>query len=172
VSASRRPAFDIITHGPDQTRAIAAQVGKLLPRGSVVLLSGGLGAGKTTFVQGLARPMRTGDQIQSPTFTIVAEHQGTDPEGHALRLYHMDLYRLGGAEDLETIGLDDYLSDPDGITVIEWPDRAVDWMPDAYLLVELEAVADSKRSLKLTPVGKEYREVIERFRREVVGGRA
>jgi tRNA threonylcarbamoyladenosine biosynthesis protein TsaE len=137
-----------------------------------VLLSGSLGAGKTTFVQGLAKPMRTGDQIQSPTFTIVSEHVGTDQEGGAIRLYHMDLYRLAGAGDMETIGLDDYLSDPDGITVIEWPDRAVDWLPDAYLLVQLEAVADSKRSLKLSPVGSEYRKVVERFRKEVVGGRA
>ena len=69
MSASRRPAFDIISHSPDQTRAIGAHLGKVVPRGSLLLLSGDIGAGKTTFVQGLARPLQTGDQIQSPTFT-------------------------------------------------------------------------------------------------------
>jgi tRNA threonylcarbamoyladenosine biosynthesis protein TsaE len=171
LSAARRPAFDIISHSPDQTRAIGALVGKVVSRGSLLLLSGDIGAGKTTFVQGLARPLDTGDQIQSPTFTIVAEHSGADLDGRPLHLYHVDLYRLEGDTDLDSIGLDEYLADPDGITVIEWPERGRDWLPKEYLLIELETVADSKRNLKMTPRGDGYVELVKRFRAEVLGNR-
>lgn len=171
MSASRRPAFDIISHSPDQTRAIGALMGKVTPRGSLLLLSGDIGAGKTTFVQGLARPLQTGGQIQSPTFTIVAEHAGTSADGQPLRLYHIDLYRLEGDGDLDSVGLDEYLSDPDGITVIEWPERGRDWLPKEYLLIDLQTVADSKRNLRMTPRGACYVELVKRFRAEVLGNR-
>lgn len=171
MSASRRPAFDIISHSPDQTRAIGAHLGKVVPRGSLLLLSGDIGAGKTTFVQGLARPLRTGDQIQSPTFTIVAEHAGATADGKTLRLYHIDLYRLEGAGDLDSVGLDEYLSDPDGITVIEWPERGRDWLPKEYLLIDLQTIAESKRNLRMTPHGACYADLIKRFRAEVLGNR-
>jgi tRNA threonylcarbamoyladenosine biosynthesis protein TsaE len=171
LSASRRPAFDIISHSPDQTRAIGALLGKVVPRGSLLLLSGDIGAGKTTFVQGLARPLQTGDQIQSPTFTIVSEHAGTSADGQPLRLYHIDLYRLEGVGDLDSVGLDEYLSDPDGITVIEWPERGRDWLPKEYLLIDLQPVSDSKRNLRMTPHGACYVEVVKRFRTEVLGNR-
>lgn len=171
MSASRRPAFDIISHSPDQTRAIGANLGKVVPRGSLLLISGDIGAGKTTFVQGLARPLQTGDQIQSPTFTIVAEHAGTGTDGIPLRLYHIDLYRLTGAGDLDSIGLDEYLSDPDGITIIEWPERGRDWLPKEYLLIDLQTVSDSKRNLRMTPHGACYVEIVKRFRTEMLGNR-
>ncbi len=171
MSAPRRPAFDIISHSPDQTRAIGALLGKVTPRGSLLLLSGDIGAGKTTFVQGFARPFQTGDQIQSPTFTIVAEHAGTDTDGLPLRVYHIDLYRLEGVDDMESIGLDEYLADPDGVTVIEWPERGRDWMPKEYLLIDLQTVADSKRNLRMTPYGACYTDVVKRFRKEMLGNR-
>lgn len=172
VSASRRPAFDIISHGPEGTRALGATLGRLLPRGSVVLLAGGIGAGKTTFVQGIARPLLPADDgVQSPTFTLVSEHRGTGVDGRPLRLYHMDLYRLAGEVETALAGFDDYLDDPDAITVIEWPERARGVMPEQYLLVELLPVADQKRSIRLTPVGEAAREVVRRFRAEVASGR-
>lgn len=171
MSASRRPAFDIISHSPDQTRAIGAHLGKVVPRGSLLLLSGDIGAGKTTFVQGLARPMQTGDRIQSPTFTIVAEHAGTGADGTPLRLYHIDLYRLQGDGDLDSVGLDEYLSDPDAVTVIEWPERGRDWLPEEYLLIDLQTVAESKRNLRMIPRGACYAGLIKRFRAEVLGSR-
>ncbi len=171
MSASRRPAFDIISHSPDQTRAIGAHLGKVVQRGSLLLLSGDIGAGKTTFVQGLARPLQTGDQIQSPTFTIVAEHAGTGADGKPLRLYHIDLYRIEGDSDLDSIGLDEYLSDPNGVTVIEWPERGRDWMPKEYLLIDLQTVSDSKRNLRMIPRGACYVEIVKQFKAEVLGNR-
>lgn len=172
MGASRRPAFDMITHSPDQTRSAGALLGRLLQRGDVVLLTGMLGAGKTTFVQGLARALHADEYIQSPTFTIVAEHDGLGNDDAPLRLYHIDLYRLTGVDDIGTLGLDDYFDDPDGITVIEWPDRAPAAMPDSYLLVDTQFVADTKRNLRLMPTGARHKLTIDRFRSEVAGVRS
>lgn len=171
LTAARRPALDMLSHSPEQTRAFAAQLGRLLPRGSVVLLAGSIGAGKTTFVQGLARPWQLSDAVHSPTFTLVAEHTGEDASGAPLRLYHMDLYRLAGAADVDGFGFHDYLDDPEGLVVIEWPERARDAMPLEHLLVELEPVADSKRSIRITPSGSQYLPIVDRLRAEVTGGR-
>jgi tRNA threonylcarbamoyladenosine biosynthesis protein TsaE len=171
LSAARRPALDILSHSPEQTRSLAAQLGKLLPRGSVVLLAGGIGAGKTTFVQGLARPWKLGDAVSSPTFTLVAEHGGEDTQGRPLRLYHMDLYRLAGVDDVDGFGFDDYLDDPNGLVVIEWPERARAAMPEEHLLIEFVPVADCKRSIRISPTGAAYLPIVERLRTEVSGGR-
>jgi tRNA threonylcarbamoyladenosine biosynthesis protein TsaE len=171
LSAARRPEFDMITHSPEQTRSAGMLLGRLLSPGDVVLLSGDIGAGKTTFVQGLARSLKTGDYIQSPTFTIVAEHAGTSHEDKPIRLYHIDLYRLTGTNDIDSFGFTEYLDDPDGVTVIEWPERAAAAMPEAYLLVELRYVADTKRNVRLTPQGSRYAMTIDRFRAEVSGVR-
>lgn len=161
----------MITHSPEQTRAAGALLGRLLQRGDVVLLTGTLGAGKTTFVQGIARALRADEYIQSPTFTLVAEHAALGSDDVPIRLYHVDLYRLGGSDDVGTLGLDDYFDDPDGITVIEWPDRAPAAMPETYLLVDLQFIADTKRNLRLIPEGDRPTVTIDRFRSEVAGVR-
>lgn len=171
MSASRRPAFDMITHSPEQTRAAGALLGRLLERGDVVLLTGTLGSGKTTFVQGIARALQADDYVQSPTFTLVAEHAGVAGDDLPVRLYHVDLYRLNGVDDVGTLGLDDYFDDPDGITVIEWPDRAPVAMPETYLVVDLEFVADTKRNLRFIPEGTRPAATVDRFRAEVAGVR-
>jgi tRNA threonylcarbamoyladenosine biosynthesis protein TsaE len=161
----------MITHSPEQTRSAGALLGRLLQRGDVVLLTGTLGAGKTTFVQGIARALQSDEYVQSPTFTLVAEHDGVASDGRAVRLYHVDLYRLAGTDDVGTLGLDDYFDDPDGVTVVEWPDRSPASMPETYLLVDLQFLADTKRNLRLSPEGERHRATIERFRSEVAGVR-
>jgi tRNA threonylcarbamoyladenosine biosynthesis protein TsaE len=171
LSAARRPAFDMITHSPEQTRSVGQLLGRLLAHGDVVLLSGDIGAGKTTFVQGMGRALHVGDYVQSPTFTIVAEHAGTTADGLPMRLYHVDLYRLTGTDDLDTIGFGDYLDDPQAVTVVEWPERAAVAMPAEHLFVELGYVADTKRNVRLTPRGGRYAATIDRFRAEVAGVR-
>ena len=171
LSAARRPAIDLITHSPDQTRGVGAQLGRLLQPGDVVLLNGNIGAGKTTFVQGLARSLKVTDYVQSPTFTLVAEHSGQLADGVSLRLFHIDLYRLNDAADTFTVGIDEYLDQPDAIVVIEWPDRAREAMPDEYMLVEMQYVADAKRQLRIIPHGARYVALVERFRAEVAGNR-
>jgi tRNA threonylcarbamoyladenosine biosynthesis protein TsaE len=100
--------------------------------GDVVLLHGDLGAGKTTLTQGIAVGLGVRDPVQSPTFTLVQEHVG-----HQLKLYHLDLYRLEDPSELESIGYETYLEPVDGVSVIEWPERAGDWLPERFWLVQI-----------------------------------
>ena len=167
---SRRPALDLITHSPDQTRSFGARLGRLARPGDVYLLRGPLGSGKTAFAQGVARGLGVEGYVQSPTFTLAAEHEGR-ADGRPITLYHLDLYRLEDPAEVETFGYDEYLDDPDGIVVIEWPERAEAELPEAFLLIELEHLADSKRRLILYPHGERYVRLVDELRAEVVGVR-
>ncbi|MCX7623562.1 MAG: tRNA (adenosine(37)-N6)-threonylcarbamoyltransferase complex ATPase subunit type 1 TsaE [Thermomicrobium sp.] len=166
----RVPALDLVSHSPDQTRQFAATLARHLRGGDVLLLQGPLGSGKTTFVQGLARGLGVREYVQSPTFILVMEHRGTLSDGTPIRLYHIDLYRLEEARELATFGLEDCLSDPAGITVIEWSERLPEHWVDEYLVVRFEPLADTKRRLAFFPVGERARELVEALRKEVVGG--
>jgi tRNA threonylcarbamoyladenosine biosynthesis protein TsaE len=168
LSAARRPAIDIISHSPEQTRAFGTQLGRLLGPGDLVLLNGDIGAGKTTFTQGLARGLQVTGPVQSPTFTLVVEHPAR-VNGGATRLYHIDLYRLSDAALAEGFGFDVYVDDASAITAVEWPERARGALPDDYLLVEFGYVADTKRQLRVTPRGARYAGLVDRFRQEVTG---
>lgn len=167
----RRPALDVISHSPDQTRSIGVLLGRMLERGSVVLLGGMIGAGKTTFAQGIARGLSVEEGVTSPTFTLVTEHTGTDMHGEPLCVYHIDLYRIEDEDDLMSFGFEEYLSDPDAITIIEWPERASEMLPADHLLIVLSTVADSKRSLAFEPRDPRYQEALEGLRREMAGAR-
>jgi len=109
----------------DETRRIAARVAATLHPGEVLLVSGDLGAGKTAFVRGLAEGLGLdGDQVTSPTFTLVHEYRGG-----RLPLIHVDLYRLDSV-DLAEIGLDDDLATA-GVVAVEWPERLTRAVPGA-----------------------------------------
>lgn len=99
--------------------------------GSLVFLHGGLGAGKTTFVRGCLRSAGFMGTVKSPTFTLVEEYRLP-----GLTLFHFDLYRLNHPEELEWLGIRDYLQ-PDAICLIEWPERAAGSLPEADLDIEL-----------------------------------
>ena len=109
--------MEFISHSEGETEALGARLAKCLHPGSVVALYGDLGAGKTAFTRGMARGLGITDRVTSPTFTIVNEYEG------ALPLFHFDLYRLGGEEELFEIGWEDYLT-RGGICVVEWSERA------------------------------------------------
>ena len=115
------------------TQALGAELGKSLPAGSVLLLTGDLGSGKTTLVQGLAQGLEIEDAIVSPTFTIIKEYLGA-----RLPLYHLDLYRLNAAE-VDDLYLESYWSGLEtelGIVAIEWAERLSNLPPD-YIRIEL-----------------------------------
>ena len=115
------------------TQALGAELGKSLPAGSVLLLTGDLGSGKTTLVQGLAQGLEIEDAIVSPTFTIINEYLGA-----RLPLYHLDLYRLNAAE-VDDLYLESYWSGLEtelGIVAIEWAERLSNLPPD-YIRIEL-----------------------------------
>jgi tRNA threonylcarbamoyladenosine biosynthesis protein TsaE len=101
---------------PEETAAMGERIGAALAPGSVVLLSGPLGSGKTVLAKGIARGLGVGDEIISPTYTIVADYPGRIP------LTHVDLYRIDGETQLAGLGLDDVLAGP-GVTVVEWGEK-------------------------------------------------
>ena len=128
-----------ITSSPLETQELAARILAELPDRAVLALHGDLGSGKTCFVQGLARALGIHRMVTSPTFTIVNEYRtGTRP------LYHVDLYRLAPGRDLDMLGLDEYL-DAAGITVIEWAERAVGWLPAHTFHIRFEVLTGEDR---------------------------
>jgi tRNA threonylcarbamoyladenosine biosynthesis protein TsaE len=130
-----------------ETRRLGERLGRVLAAGDVVALTGTLGAGKTAFVQGLARGLAvTSARVASPTFTIVNEHAGRVP------LYHVDLYRLEHPEELAEIGLSEYFG-RGGVTVVEWFDRFPDEQPAERLEVRIEITGPRERQLHVTARG-------------------
>lgn len=171
MTAARQPVLDFISHSPDQTRRFGALIGRSLDRGDIVLLSGPLGAGKTALIQGIGAGLGVETEVRSPTFTLVVEHDAITADGKPAHLYHLDFYRIaGGTTEVEGIGFDEYLDDPEGILVIEWPQRAASILPDEYVLVELQHIADTKRRILLTPIGNRYHQMAQSIRSEVSGG--
>ncbi|MBP7828842.1 MAG: tRNA (adenosine(37)-N6)-threonylcarbamoyltransferase complex ATPase subunit type 1 TsaE [Kiritimatiellae bacterium] len=116
------PARQWISKGPEDTFRLAADLLRELTPGSVLALHGELGAGKTTFVQGLALALGIERPVGSPTFTLINEYPG------ALPLYHIDLYRVRNSSEALGLGLDEYLYGR-GIVAIEWAERIADLLP-------------------------------------------
>lgn len=123
--------FVVETSSPEETESLGYQLAPLVPVGSVVALKGELATGKTCLVRGMAAYFSRGDAVHSPTFTFVNQY-GDDPP-----LYHVDLYRARGEQDLMDLGYAE-LFDSDGICVVEWADRAERLLPPARLDVLLE----------------------------------
>ena len=131
--------MQFITNSPDETEAVGAALGKILPPGTVVAYRGDLGAGKTAFTRGLARGLGCTESVTSPTYTIVNEYlSGRCP------LFHFDMYRLRSADDLWGIGWDDYL-DRGGVCAVEWSENVADAMEDAIYVTIEKTGEDSRR---------------------------
>ena len=134
----------IETKSAEETQALAARLAADLPTGAVICLHGDLGAGKTCFVQGLARGIGVRRPVGSPTFTLINEYRG------ARGLAHIDLYRIRGAADAFGLGLEDYLEHFDGIVAIEWAERLGDWLPPDCWHVRLEPGASGEETRRVT----------------------
>lgn len=143
------PAGDIaiVTESAEATRTVGELVAGWLQNGDVLLLHGDLGAGKTTFTQGLATGLNVLGVVSSPTFALVNEYE-TGLFAPASRLRHLDLYRLTETSELATIGYDELISPAEGVTVVEWPERAGEMLPDRYLLVELDFQGPGQRRIR------------------------
>lgn len=133
----------VITASAEETRAFASRIARNLPPGTVIALHGNLGAGKTTFTQGLARGLGIEESVTSPTFNIFTLHRGAGKT-----LVHLDAYRLEGASRLEELMIDDFLQDPWWMAV-EWPENVADWLPASTLHIDLGIDAASRHTLRL-----------------------
>ncbi len=131
--------FETVTTSAEQTRKLGRLLGELLAPPALLFLTGDLGAGKTCFVQGLARGLQVPEDepVTSPTFTLMNQYRGRAP------LYHFDLYRLGGLDDLLDLGFEEYLYG-DGVTVVEWAERATGLEDDA-LCLHFSQIDDASR---------------------------
>lgn len=143
-----------LSKDPDETRALGEELGRLLRKGDLICLYGELGAGKTTFVQGLARGLGVREKyITSPTFSLVNEYNG------ALRLFHIDLYRLSSPDELEDIGFSEYPGD--GVAAVEWPERAAGELPGERLDILFKAGGGDSRKVSARAKGERYEELLE-----------
>jgi tRNA threonylcarbamoyladenosine biosynthesis protein TsaE len=150
----------LTTASPEETRRLADQIGRRLPSGSLVLLRGDLGSGKTVFAQGLARGLEVPADyaVTSPTYTLVNEYPGRLP------LFHVDLYRLpDGGADLESLGLAESMGHA-GVILIEWPDRLLPGeLPLELMEVRLVAGTPGRRRITLIGYGLPYVDLIKKL---------
>jgi tRNA threonylcarbamoyladenosine biosynthesis protein TsaE len=143
------PRHQIISQNAAQTRCLGRCLGEMLTEGLVIRLMGELGAGKTCFVQGLARGLKVPENydITSPTYTLIHEYPSHPP------LYHVDLYRLHSELDIDAIGLWDIL-DQNAVIAVEWPERLDDaYWPTDSLCIQFQIQDHGIRSLQLFGCG-------------------
>ena len=147
--------MDFFSRSPEQTRRIGVRLGGALQPGDVVCLQGDLGAGKTTFVQGVAQGWGSMDSVSSPTFILVNVYRRADGG----QLFHMDAYRIASAPEAEELDLDTMLTE--GALLIEWPERIDGLVPEEHLWIELEHVDEEDREMKFKARGKRYDELLD-----------
>ena len=148
-------AYQFLSHSKESTQEIASKLASFLVRGDVILLDGDLGAGKTTFVGGIAKALHIEDEVISPTFNIMKCYfDGTLP------LYHIDAYRLEG-QNIE-IGLDEYI-EGDGICFIEWPKFIEPLLPDECLRIEIHNKGENTREITFYSDSKHFDEVLSKL---------
>ncbi|MBI2433423.1 MAG: tRNA (adenosine(37)-N6)-threonylcarbamoyltransferase complex ATPase subunit type 1 TsaE [Candidatus Hydrogenedentes bacterium] len=152
VSPESRPAqrpdaivgagLAVVTRSAEETEALALGLGPFIPRGAVLALYGDLASGKTCFVRGLAQYFAGGTPIHSPTFTLINEY------GHDPKLYHLDLYRLSGPEQLADLGYEEVF-DSEEICAVEWADRAAALLPAARVCVHFSHAGGDVRRIQI-----------------------
>ncbi|MBI4288916.1 MAG: tRNA (adenosine(37)-N6)-threonylcarbamoyltransferase complex ATPase subunit type 1 TsaE [Chloroflexi bacterium] len=147
--------FSFTSRSPRDTQLLGRTLGSLAEPGDVFLLVGQLGAGKTCLVQGLARGLGVSDYVASPSFVLMREYKGRLP------LYHVDLYRLENPAEIADLGLDDYFYG-NGVSVVEWADRALQLFPPQHLLIEISVVSARRRDITLKGIGPRHEDLVSR----------
>ena len=141
--------MDYVSHSEAETEDLGRRLAAALGPGAVVAYRGDLGLGKTAFTRGLARGLGYQGRVTSPTFTIVNEYEGT-----GLPLFHFDMYRLEGPEDLFGIGWEDYL-DRGGVCAVEWSERVEEALPEDAVTVTIARCSEDENGRLITLEGVE-----------------
>lgn len=139
----------VVSKSEQETRDLARRIAEKLDPGDVILFSGEMGAGKTAFTKGLAEYFGTDEEVSSPTFALVHEYPGRVP------IYHFDLYRISGFDDLYAIGFFDYL-DRDGILVVEWSENVPELESELENAVRISIKKPSENEREFTILGKNF----------------
>lgn len=143
-----------ITTSPEESIRLGEALGKLLRGGDIIAYCGDLGAGKTTFTRGISIGMGLGDEVTSPTFTLVNEYRNSD---NKLDLIHFDMYRITSPEDLETTGFYDYMDD-NCVLAVEWSENIFGALTGDYIKITINRLGDNERRFEI-----ESRDGDERF---------
>lgn len=136
------PIWQFLSVSEAETVELGRRMGAACRGGEIILLDGPLGAGKTCLAGGLAAGMGIDEPAVSPTFVILRSYRGA----RGLTLHHFDFYRLGGEDDLDTVGWEDCLSD-DAVVLVEWPERCPSLFERYTLALKLEVVDDERRRI-------------------------
>jgi len=149
--------ISLTSHSVEETVLLGEKLGRLLGPGSFIALRGELGSGKTQFVRGVATGMGLDSSvpITSPTFTLLNEYQGRT------RLYHFDLYRLGGVDDTTELGFDEYFHGA-GVCLVEWAERLGSDLPSERLDILFEYSGDTERQIDFIPHGSNYEALLKK----------
>lgn len=124
----------IITNSQEETILAGLKVGNLLKKGNIVALTGELGAGKTEMIKGICEHFKVEDMVSSPTFTIINQYEGYLND-ESFSIYHIDLYRIKKTDELTEIGFRDCLSDENSIKLIEWAEKAGEYLTNADIKI-------------------------------------
>lgn len=131
------------TKNKEETIELGKRLGKVLTKGSIIGFFGDLGSGKTTMIKGVAQGLGVNELVKSPSFVVVTEYKGRLP------VYHIDLYRIADSNELPEIGFDQYLYG-EGISLIEWAERAGNLLPTDAVKVKFEIINHNQRSITIT----------------------
>ena len=129
------------------------KIASKLNGGDIILLQGELGAGKTTMTKGIAKGLGIEDDIVSPTFTLMNVYNTVESQKFNVKsLVHIDTYRLESEENLIEIGVEDYLGEPEIVTIIEWPEKIKDLIADKKTIeISIVKLSDNSREISITP---------------------
>ncbi|HET6400276.1 MAG TPA: tRNA (adenosine(37)-N6)-threonylcarbamoyltransferase complex ATPase subunit type 1 TsaE [Candidatus Kapabacteria bacterium] len=141
---------DWLSHSEEETVRLGEKFGEqFLRAGTVVCVSGELGAGKTHFIKGIAGSLGLDErELTSPTFALAHEFDGR-LHGKPLRLYHLDCYRFEKPKELLELGVEDYLYPTNAVTIVEWPERIASLIPDGAILVAMEEISETERHIAI-----------------------
>ncbi|MGD8366511.1 MAG: tRNA (adenosine(37)-N6)-threonylcarbamoyltransferase complex ATPase subunit type 1 TsaE [Desulfobacterales bacterium] len=161
MNPSTGPSVIITTRSESETRLLGRRIGELAGGGLVLGLFGDLGAGKTVFVQGLARGLGVNEQtpITSPTYTLINEYPGN------VRFYHVDLYRISDAAELEEIGFSEIFSD-ECVVAVEWAERCAEDLPEDRIEIRIEVGAGDSRALTFTAGGQRSGDLLQALQQQ------
>lgn len=153
----------LTTHSLEETLSLGKNIGKMLNAGAIIALTGDLGSGKTSFVQGLAKGLDISERyyITSPTFTLINEYPGR------YRLFHIDLYRIEDPLELDELGFYEII-DSNSVIAIEWADKLLDEFTSGYLDIKFKILNDQSRRITITAYGQENTNLIKNLELKIL----
>lgn len=136
----------MITSSANETMDFACELAKTIKAPKIIVLSGDLGAGKTTFTKGFAKGLGIKEIITSPTFTLLNEYEGRE------KMYHFDMYRLSSKEEAYELGFEDYFNKNDGVVLVEWAENVEGLFSPPYTKITLNKLSNTKREIKIEEI--------------------